>query len=75
MLWAWPALASGEAGLIRLHATQFLLLTGAMIVIMIERQIEEGAAAARGQDAQQVSMGLAVQITFGAVGASRHRAA
>ena len=43
MIWAWPALGTGEAGLIRLHATQFLLLTGAMIVIMIERQIEEGA--------------------------------
>jgi hypothetical protein len=43
MIWAWPALGSGDAGLIRLHATQFLLLTGAMIVIMIERQIEQGA--------------------------------
>jgi hypothetical protein len=41
MLWAWPALGSGDASLIRLHATQFLLLSGAMIVIMIERHVEE----------------------------------
>ena len=44
MIWAWPALGSGEAGLIRLHATQFLLLIGAMIVIMVERQTEESRA-------------------------------
>jgi hypothetical protein len=43
MLWAWPALGSGDGGLIRLHATEFLLLTGAMIVILVERQLEETA--------------------------------
>ena len=42
MLWAWPALRSGDPGLIRLHATQFLLLTGAMVVVVVERQIDEG---------------------------------
>jgi hypothetical protein len=42
MLWAWPALGSGDPALIRLHATQFLLLMGAMIVIVIERHVEEG---------------------------------
>jgi hypothetical protein len=41
MLWAWPALGSGDPALIRLHATQFLLLMGAMVVIVIERHIEE----------------------------------
>jgi hypothetical protein len=41
MLWAWPALGSGDGGLIRVHATQFLLLTGAMIVIMVERHLDE----------------------------------
>jgi hypothetical protein len=41
MLWAWPALGSGDPALIRLHATQFLLLMGAMIVIVIERHVEE----------------------------------
>jgi hypothetical protein len=44
MLWAWPALAAGDGGLIRLYATQFLLLTGAMIVIVVERHIAEPAA-------------------------------
>ena len=43
MLWAWPSLGSGDGGLIRLHATQFLLLTGAMVVIMVERHLDERA--------------------------------
>jgi len=42
-LWAWPVLRSADPGMIRLLATQFLLLTGAMVVIVMERQIEEGA--------------------------------
>jgi hypothetical protein len=41
MLWAWPALGSGDPSLIRLHATEFLLLSGAMILIVIERHVEE----------------------------------
>ena len=41
ILWMWPAFAAQDAGLIRLEMTQFLLLTGAMIVILVERQIEE----------------------------------
>ncbi len=45
MIWAWPALGSGNAELIRLHASQFLLLTGAMIVITVERQIEQSEPA------------------------------
>ena len=47
MFWAWPALVSADAALIRLHASQFLLLSGAMIVIVVERHIEE--ARSRGQ--------------------------
>jgi hypothetical protein len=47
MLWGWPALRSGEADLIRVQATQFLLLMSAMIVILLERQVEEGAALMR----------------------------
>src|SRR5215510_10500741 len=39
VVWAWPALASGDGGLIRLHVTQFLLLIGAMIVVSAERQV------------------------------------
>jgi hypothetical protein len=41
MLWAWPALGSGDGALIRLHATQFLLLSGAMIVLLVERHVDE----------------------------------
>jgi hypothetical protein len=41
ILWIWPAFAAHDAALIRLEMTQFLLLTGAMIVIVLERQIEE----------------------------------
>jgi hypothetical protein len=43
-LWAVPALALRDAGLIQLYATQILLVTGALIVIMVERQIEQSAA-------------------------------
>jgi hypothetical protein len=53
-LWAWPALRTGDGGLIRLHATQFLLLSGAMIVLLIEQQMEEagiGATSGRAQPA------------------------
>jgi hypothetical protein len=45
MFWAWPALMSGDPALIRLHATQFLLLLSPMIVIVFENQIEEMKAA------------------------------
>jgi hypothetical protein len=51
MLSAGPALAGGDGELLRLLAIQFLMLTGATIVITVDRrvfadgQIEEGAAA------------------------------
>jgi hypothetical protein len=43
MMWIWATLKLGDAGLIRLQATQFLLLVGAAVVIVIERHIEEAA--------------------------------
>jgi len=46
MLWAWPALSAADGGLIRLHATQFLLLTGAMIVLAVERHMAETSSRA-----------------------------
>ena len=46
VLWMWPAFAAHDAGLIRLEMTQFLLLTGAMIVILVERQIDETSGVA-----------------------------
>jgi hypothetical protein len=45
MLWAWPALRSAQPDLIRLLATEFLLLIGALIVIYIERQFAAQSAA------------------------------
>ena len=43
--WAMPALAIGDAGLIRLYATQLMLIASAAIVIVIERHIEQSAPA------------------------------
>jgi hypothetical protein len=45
LIWMLPTLALGDHDLVRLQATQFLLLVGAAIVIMIERQIEPSAPA------------------------------
>jgi hypothetical protein len=39
MIWILPTLMLGDSALIRLQATQFLLLVGAAIVIMLERHI------------------------------------
>jgi hypothetical protein len=44
-IWILPTLMLGDPALIRLQATQFLLLVGAAIVIMTERQIEQAAQA------------------------------
>lgn len=44
-LWIVPTLQLGDPGLIRQQATEFLLLIGAAIVILVERQIEPAAQA------------------------------
>ena len=44
-LWIVPTLTLGDPALIRLQATQFLLLVGAAIVIMVERHIAQSAQA------------------------------
>jgi hypothetical protein len=41
LIWILPTLKLGDPGLIRLQATQFLLLVGAAVVIVIERHIEQ----------------------------------
>ena len=41
VLWSVPALSLDDVGLIRLHATQLLLIVSAVVVITIERHIEE----------------------------------
>jgi len=43
-LWILPALWLGDAALVRLQATEFLLLIGATIVIVVERQIAQSAS-------------------------------
>jgi hypothetical protein len=60
MLWGWPALATCDAALIRLLATEFLLLSGALIVIYIERQVDPApsAAAAPHLEAEPVPLAL-----------------
>jgi hypothetical protein len=45
MIWIVPTLQLGDPGLVRLQATQFLLLVGAAVVITIERHIEQTAPA------------------------------
>lgn len=44
-VWALPPLALKDAGLIRLCASQLVLVAGAVVVIVIERQIEQSKAA------------------------------
>lgn len=46
-VWAMPGLVFGDAGLIRLHATQLVLIAGAVVVIVIERQLEQSAGVTR----------------------------
>src|SRR5215212_8209731 len=43
---AAPALALDDGGLVRLYATQILLVAGAVIVIIVERHIEQSARSA-----------------------------
>ena len=42
-LWALPPLALNDAALIRVCASQLVLVAGAVVVIMVERQIEQSA--------------------------------
>jgi hypothetical protein len=46
VLWAVPAFALDDAALVRLYATQLLLVFGAVIVLTVERHIEERAGTA-----------------------------
>jgi hypothetical protein len=40
-IWALPALALDDGALVRVYATQLLLVVGAVIVIVVERHIQE----------------------------------
>ncbi len=39
MLWAWPGFALDDGAVTRMHATQFLLLSSAALVILAERNM------------------------------------
>ena len=54
----WPALGSGDGDLIRLQAAQCLLLTGAAIVIAVERRIAAGREVE--EDAERAQLPSAV---------------
>jgi hypothetical protein len=75
---AVPALALEDAGLVRLYATQILLVAGAVIVIMVERHIEESAptpvAVASQERAAESRVGIA-EITSDAAPAGLRPAA
>jgi hypothetical protein len=43
-IWTLPALALDDGALVRLSATQLLLVVGALIVIMVERHVERSSA-------------------------------
>jgi hypothetical protein len=43
VVWSLPAFALDNAAMIRLYATQFMMLVGAAIVIMIERNLDRPA--------------------------------
>ncbi len=65
MIWILPTLNLGDAGLIRLQATQFLLLVGAAVVIMIERHIAQSAQA-RAARSTAVALGRARSVSVAA---------
>ncbi len=65
MLWMLPALKLGDADLIRLQATQLLLLLGAAVVIMVERQIEQARAARAATIADQQAPATAAASAHG----------
>ncbi len=63
MVWFLPALKLGDGDLVRLQATQLLLLLGAAIVILIERQIEQARAALAATIAQRQEAAPAIMLT------------
>ena len=64
IIWAVPALALGDADLIRLYATQMLLVAGAIIVVTVEFHLEKAPEASRAATAVQErqAMGLALPV-------------
>jgi hypothetical protein len=63
MISAWPVLGSGDGELIRLHAIQFLLLAGAMLVLAVERHISAAGQREQGAVAASVPRGSLAEVT------------
>jgi hypothetical protein len=74
MLWTLPTLKMGDPALIRLQATQFLLLVGAAVVIMIERHLAE-AVQSRSTSAAASSMAASSMAASSATVARAQEAA
>jgi len=68
IIWILPTLTLGDPDLIRLQATQFLLLVGAATVIMTERHIEDSARARATRGAAVVRQPEAIQAPAAARG-------
>lgn len=51
LVWAVPALALGEGALIRLHATEMLMVAGAIVLLVVERHMQAGLRPSRAETA------------------------
>ncbi|MBX9776773.1 MAG: hypothetical protein K2Y71_20535 [Xanthobacteraceae bacterium] len=60
MLGLIPAMAFGDAALVRLHSTQMLLVAGAIVVVVVERHLSLKAEAAAAPDADAVTLPVGV---------------
>ena len=69
VIWALPALALGDAELIRLYATQMLMVVGAVIVVTFERHIEHATPGSRVTTAARERGYLGLDLPLGALSA------
>jgi hypothetical protein len=75
MIWTLPTLKMGDPALIRLQATQFLLLVGAAVVIMIERHLAEAVQSRSASSMAASSMAASSMAASSATVAREHEAA
>jgi hypothetical protein len=67
VIWALPALALGDAELIRLYATQMLMVVGAVIVVTFERHMEQTTDLSRVTTAAYERRDLGLALPVGAL--------
>jgi hypothetical protein len=65
VVWAVPALALGEGAPIRLHATQMLMVTGAIFVIIVERHMQRVPEASRVKTAEREQAAARLVLPIG----------